>query len=92
MLKWISARAEANRRPPWRPAPDSAHRQWYACHLPRDWPDICRLGSTDTGTGVASRKGKAIDGNVMYGRTVMIRDAIFHNHATGKPVFFLYKL
>ena len=26
------------------------------------------------------------------GRTVMIRDAIFHNHATGKPVFFLYKL
>ena len=29
-----------------------------------DWPDIYRLGSTDTGTGVASRKGKAIDGNV----------------------------
>ena len=28
-------------------------------------PDIYRLGSTDTGgTGVASRKGKAIDGNV----------------------------
>ena len=22
----------------------------------------------------------------------MFRDAIFHNHATGKPVFFLYKL
>ena len=29
-----------------------------------DCPDIYRLGSTDTGTGVASRKGKAIDGNV----------------------------
>ena len=22
----------------------------------------------------------------------MIRDAIFHNHVNGKPVFFLYKL
>ena len=29
---------------------------------------------------------------LINGRTVMIRDAIFHNHATGKPVFFLYKL
>ena len=29
---------------------------------------------------------------LINGRTVMIRDAIFHNHATGKPVFFPYKL
>ena len=29
---------------------------------------------------------------LINGRTVMIKDAIFHNHATGKPVFFLYKL
>ena len=29
---------------------------------------------------------------LLNGRTVTIRNAIFHNHATGKPVFFLYKL
>ena len=29
---------------------------------------------------------------LINGRTVMIRDAIFQNHATGKPAFFLYKL
>ena len=37
-------------------------------------------------------KEKPLMEMLINGRTVMIRDAIFHNHATGKSVFFLYKL
>ena len=63
MLKWISARAETAVH---RGVPHQTPSTASDTHVTYrgDWPDICRLGSTDTGTGVASRKGKAIDGNV----------------------------
>ena len=48
---------------------------------PRTLAPVSRLG-----------KEKPLMEMLINGRTIMIRDAIFHNHATGKPVFFLYKL
>ena len=68
-------------------------------------PPVIRISPTaatdPTSTGWAPRtlapvsrlgKEKPLMEMLINGRTVMIRDAIFHNHATGKPVFFLYKL
>ena len=68
-------------------------------------PPVIRMSPTaatdPTSTGWAPRtlapvsrlgKEKPLMEMLINGRTVMIRDAIFHNHATGKTVFFLYKL
>ena len=61
----------------------------------------CTAATDPTSAGCAPRtlalvwrleKEKPLMEMLINGRTVMIRDTIFHNHATGKPVFFLYKL
>ena len=48
---------------------------------PRTLAPVSRLG-----------KEKPLMEMLINGRTILIRHAIFHNHDTGKPVFFLYKL
>ena len=56
--------------------------------------DPTSAGWAPRALAVVSRLGKEkpLMEMLINGRTVMIRDAIFNNHTTGKPVFFLYKL
>ena len=61
--------------------PTAATDPTYAGWAPRTLALVSRFG-----------KEKPLVEMLINGRTVTIRYAVFHYHATGKPVLFLYKL